>query len=976
MQGLPKEALDEYIGETREMCERVSINLGLVEKKEHDDETLNSIYRDMHSIKGSSYLFGFKHIGELAHAMETVLDPIRHKSVVASSAIIDALYGGLDLITKMMESIVASGEEGAANASNLSKIVPRIADLSAASLGADLRVLNDHSGVAESHDQWRQSVTDDSTNSASKNPAPDIVKIVAAANAAHPAAPKPTPAATESVAETSEKVPDRLTAPAAAASGSVTDNGSGSGNDRGGAKMSEEAVEKRESPAKEDHGGDASTIRIQVSLLDNLMNLVGELVLVRNQVLQFSGKGVGEDFQKLSQRLNIVTSELQNDVMKTRMQPVGTILTKFHRVVRDMSRDLSKKIELKLEGTETELDKTLVEAVKDPLTHLVRNSVDHGLEKPEDRRKAGKAETGTVLIRSYHEGGQVIIEISDDGRGLSREKIGKKAVQKGLMTEEQLAKMSERDVQALIFAPGFSTAEKVSNISGRGVGMDVVKTNIERIGGSIDLQSTLGSGTTVRLKIPLTLAIIPALVIKSGGSRFAIPQVKVVELVRLERDKKGSARIELLQGRPVYRLRGALLPLVDLCAALKLAPDSPDDLILKPINNIIVLSSEAGMFGLVVDEIVDSADIVVKPLSQLLKNLSAYSGATIMGDGTVVLILDVHGLSMAADLNGATSEDRHNQRAAAAATQSRSIQDTAEYLMVDLGVPGRYAIPLCLVNRLEEFDKKSIELAGEQRVVRYRDALLPLITVARQLGLPGADKVNSDGADRVSVVVMSKMNRLFGLEVKNIVDVVQIDSNIDSDLRDRPGILGSVIRGKEVVVILDAFKIVEESVAKLSGANSAPQTAFKFRDTKPLLSVVAKSESDARSMRGKIRILLAEDTAFFRRHVKAFLESAGYQVVAVVNGEEALKTLDGVGPSDFAMVVTDIEMPLVDGFDLVKRIRATANVGSLPVIALTTRIRKVDLDRGAEAGFTAYLEKFNGDILLQHMDRIFGVTAA
>jgi two-component system chemotaxis sensor kinase CheA len=942
---IPKEALDEYIGETREMCERVSLNLGLVEKKNHDDETLNSIYRDMHSIKGSSHLFGFKHIGELSHTMETALDPVRHKTISVSSELIDALYAGLDLLTKMLQSIIGTGEEGPDAANSLNQIIPRIADLTIASLGADSRAFNDRVGVPES-------VIHEFT--------PEILEtVIVEKRAKHPSS-----LASSSVKQVDVSGP---TMAAAMQSAEVP---------RVARKSPDDSIEKKEISMKDDHSVDAGTIRIQVGLLDNLMNLVGELVLIRNQVLQFGGRNVSADFQKLSQRLNVVTSELQNDVMKTRMQPVGSVFSKFHRVVRDMSRDLGKKMELRLEGAETELDKTLIEAVKDPLTHLVRNSVDHGLENPDERKKSGKQESGRVTIRSFHEGGQVIIEVSDDGRGLSKDKIGKKALDKGLVTHEQLLRMTERDVQALIFAPGFSTADKVSDISGRGVGMDVVKTNIERIGGTIDLESAVGFGTTVRLKIPLTLAIIPALVVSAAKERFAIPQVKVVELVRLEKDKKGYGGIELLQGCPVYRLRGDLLPLVELSKILQLNPDSPDEIINKHINNIVVLQSDSGLFGLIVDEIVDSADIVVKPVAQNLKGLKAYSGATIMGDGSVVLILDVPGLAVLAVLAALGSGNQDQDKAKRALSSGTTLSDVAEYLVMDLGVSGHYAMPLCLVNRLEEFSTGDIELTGEQRVIKYRDTLLPLIPLAKQLALPGANKLEYKSGDRLSVVVISKMNRLFGFEVKGIVDVLQIDSNIDSDLSDRPGILGSVIAGRDIIVVLDALGIIDDFVFRSSKgtAQTSGSTSTKERPSLRPGNLIRGVEQ--REHRKGAKILLAEDTAFFRRHVKAFLESMGYQVVAVVNGDEAFKLLESSAPNEFSLVLTDIEMPLVDGFELARRIRSRADFSSLPVIALTTRFRKADIQRGAEVGFTAYLEKFNADVLKQNMDRIFGVSEA
>lgn len=949
MTAIPKEVLDEYIGETREMCERVSLNLGLVEKKKHDDETLNSIYRDMHSIKGSSHLFGFKCIGELAHAMEAALDPVRHKTIQVRAEFIDALYAGLDLISKMMANIVAHGDEGAGAVEALNGIIPRIADLTISSLGAEARIARDAVGIPEGRleDSWgrnirsEQAMVSDSAPPSEASPLTQRIQV-------------PSPA----------KIDAGLEVRVEAAEGLSTTEAMDS--------VQNAVQEKREPLARDEQVSDASTIRIQVGLLDNLMNLVGELVLIRNQVLQFGDRYLSPEFQKLSQRLNVVTSELQNDVMKTRMQPLGAVFTKFHRVVRDMSRELGKKIELQIEGAETELDKTLIEAVKDPLTHLVRNSVDHGLEPMEDRKKAGKSPIGRVTIRSFHEGGQVIIEVSDDGRGLSRVKIGKKALEKGLVTQEQLSRMSERDVQNLIFAPGFTTAEKVSDISGRGVGMDVVKTNIERIGGAIDLQSSVGYGTTVRLKIPLTLAIIPALIVRGEKERFAIPQVKVVELVRLENDGAGGSRLELLQGCPVYRLRGDLLPLVSLSTILGLASDDSEELIKQPTTNIVVLQSEFGLFGLIVNEILDSADIVVKPVTQNLKMLKAYSGATIMGDGSVVLILDVPGL---AALGAVAQSGQESYRSRRAASSVVTFSDMAEYLVMDLGVPGRYAIPLCLVNRLEEFAVEEVEMAGEQRVVKYRGSLLPLIPLAKQISLPGADKLAYKPGDRFSVVVVSKLNRLFGFEVRGIIDVLQIDSNIDGELSDRPGILGSLISGRDIVVVLDALKIIDDC-AQLMG-RSTPVSAAPSRPEIRGATIAPSLRNGAEdNSRKGLKILLAEDTAFFRRHVKAYLESLGYVVVAAVNGEEAFKRLEVSAPNEFSLVLTDIEMPIIDGFELARRIRARSDFSKLPVVALTTRVRKADIQKGNEVGFNAYLEKFNGDILKDKLDQILGLEAA
>lgn len=955
MSQLPKEVLDEFIGETREMCERVSLNLGLVEKGEHQDETLNSIYRDIHSIKGASQLFGFQHIGNLAHAMESTLDPIRHHLITVNSDIMDALYAGLDIISKLMTSIVANGIEGTEAVPSIEAVVPKLAALAVRALEGDFKVPKDVLGVTESRSNLQPSEE--------------------------------------------QKLPVMTRSPLLA---TVSEN-SGSGAETKGAKsmhaensietakstaahspVSAAAENQKPTPSRDgasskdaDHGGDASTIRIQVSLLDNLMNLIGELVLIRNQLMQIAGKSENADFLKLGQRLNVVTSELQTDVMKTRMQPVGSIITKFHRVVRDLSRDLDKKIELKIEGAETELDKTLIEAVKDPLTHLVRNCVDHGIEKPEDRKLANKRETGTIVVRSYHEGGQVIIEITDDGRGLHPQKIGIKAVEKGVITQEQFEKLSEQELQALIFAPGFSTAETISNISGRGVGMDVVKTNIEKIGGAIDLTSRPGHGTTVRLKIPLTLAIIPAVVVQCDTARFAVPQVKILELVRIERDTDGarSSKIEFLQGRPVYRLRGKLLPLVDLSVTLKLnMKGTAAPLDQRPVVNIVVLHSDQGAFGLIVDEIVDSADIVVKPLSQALKGLSVYSGATIMGDGSVVLILDVLGLSTISKITS-TAKDHNGVGANFGDFVSKSV-DATEYLLVDIGVRAKHAIPLCLVNRLEKFTPEQIESSGDQRVVRYREKLLPIVSVSDFLGFkPRRDESGATNEpSEISVIVMSKSNRYFGLEVSDILDVVQIDSQIDMDLKDRAGIHGSVIHGKEVVVVIDALAILDGAMSKLNyGARAQDKILTAARSNSLDGDASSSEDHDVVSKRRKAKILFAEDTPFFRKHIKSTLEGFGFQVVATVNGDEAFKRLEGAVDGEFKLLLTDIEMPIMTGFELAKKVRENKAWSQIPMVALTTRFKDKDIEMGRAVGFAQYLEKFNPEVLLEHLDRILGI---
>lgn len=549
-----------------------------------------------------------------------------------------------------------------------------------------------------------------------------------------------------------------------------------------------------------------STIRVDVGLLDKLMNLVGELVLARNQVLQFTNSVQDSSFHATSQRLNLITTELQEGVMKTRMQPIDNIWSKFPRTVRDVALSCGKEVRIEMEGKETELDKTIIEAIKDPLTHLVRNSVDHGIETPEARRAAGKDPAGRLHLRAFHEGGQVNIEISDDGAGLDQERIRRKAVEKSLVSAEQAARMSDREIFNLIFLPGFSTAEQVTNVSGRGVGMDVVKTNIEKIGGTVDVQSKPGAGTTVRMKIPLTLAIIPALIVSSGGERYAIPRTSLLELVRIEAGQVRSG-IEMVHGAPVHRLRGRLLPLVYLDRQLdgKVAGGKNDD----NAVNIVVLQADGRQFGLVVDQINDTEEIVVKPLGKHLKGVTVFAGATIMGDGKVALILDALGVGQRANVMGEVRERALSE----AATMSAAAAAEKQTFLIFAGVgDSRMAIPLSTLARLEEFPVAQVEMSGRQWVTQYRGQILPLVRLSVVLGerneqaIPQALPAASSGS--IQVLVLHHEGRLFGLVVERILDIIQDRAEVRS-ATTRPSVLCSVVIGGRVTELLDIPAVLQ-----------------------------------------------------------------------------------------------------------------------------------------------------------------------
>lgn len=538
-----------------------------------------------------------------------------------------------------------------------------------------------------------------------------------------------------------------------------------------------------------------STIRVDVGLLDKLMNLVGELVLSRNQLLQGTSQQ-DTSLLRTVQRLNVITSELQEGVLKTRMQPIGVVWNKLPRVIRDLATECGKKIHLEMQGAETELDKTIIEAIKDPLTHVVRNACDHGVETPEARLAAGKPAVGEVLLRAFHEGGHVHIEITDDGRGLDPEKLKLRAIAKGLIRQDQAEQMDEREAIQLVFLPGFSTAEQVTSISGRGVGMDVVKTNIEKIGGVVDIANRTGmQGSTVRIKIPLTLAIIPGLIIhaQTAGEehRFVIPQANLLELVRLEQDA-GRTGIEYVHGTPVFRRRGQLLPLTYLNRVLCL---EGEEFPTTPVINIVVVQAEERPFGIVVDGIFDTQEIVVKALGRRLKGLTSYLGATIMGDGRVALILDIPGL---ARLSGMASQGRDTRRLDGATKKTG--EDRQSFLVFSAGSYERVAVPLALVSRLEQIDSSRIEWASGRPVMHYRGQILPLLHLASLLRGQSASTITPDA--NAQLIVVGEGARQTGVIVDNIIDIVE-ESVTFRRRSEHTCLLGSAIVGGSITDILD-----------------------------------------------------------------------------------------------------------------------------------------------------------------------------
>jgi two-component system chemotaxis sensor kinase CheA len=742
-------------------------------------------------------------------------------------------------------------------------------------------------------------------------------------------------------------------------------------------------------------GASDTSLRVNVSLLDTLMNLAGELVLSRNQLLQAISSGDPRASDTAGQRIDLITSELQEAIMLTRMQNIGIVFNKFPRVVRDLAADLGKNVELTLKGKEVELDKTIIEAIGDPLTHLVRNSVDHGIGNPEDRVAAGKNMTGKIILKAYHEAGQVNIEIADDGKGLDGLKLAETAVAKGLVTEDRARMMSDKEKVNLIFMPGFSTADKVTDVSGRGVGMDVVKTNLDRLGGVIDIDSKFGKGTTIRIKLPLTLAIIPSQIIVAGGDRYAIPQVNLEELLRIPANQVKD-RVEIVGDAEVVRLRGKLLPLIKLADVIGIEstyfdykegnskPDrrrsisdrrskkSPyfkedsadnDTKILETDKkeklegvleeekrnskdrryhaqsalNIVVVSTGAMKYGLVVDELNDSEEIVVKPLGRHLKACKEYAGATIMGDGRVALILDVANLANMYGLTSVEGSDRAAEVAVETDKAFKADKDRQSILIFRGAVDEQFAIPINHVERIEKIKNTDIEEVGDKKVMKYRGGSLALFTIDQVAEVKSMAK-NED----LLVIVVNIAEKEVGIMAAGPVDAKEISVEIDDQTLKQQGILGSTIIGDHTTLLVDVYGLVHALKPEWFPDRKAVQTAEGQSAT----------------------ILYAEDSNFFRNQVKGFMEEEGYNVIEAEDGNEAWNLLSEYHDK-IALVLTDIEMPNLNGYELSEKIKKDKRFGKLPIIALTTMAGEEDIAKGEAVGINDYQIKLDREKLMR-----------
>ncbi|MEO9526247.1 chemotaxis protein CheW [Roseibium sp.] len=907
--------LREFITETNESLDVVDVELVKFEQEPNNATILDNVFRLVHTIKGTCGFLGLPRLEGIAHAAETLMGKFRDGAPVTQEAV-SLILTSIDQIKAILGELEAG--EGDEPAGDDSVLISELEDMSAKADKAMAGGTAEPDAAAEEETPAEES--DEVDQSIERPLRPGEVSLDELERAfretesevegAEAEAPEPE----EAVAE--------VEAPAPAPEAPKVE-----------AKAPEKKKASGDGEKKSQSGG---SIRVAVDTLEHLMTMVSELVLTRNQLLEIVRRHEDSEFKVPLQRLSNVTAELQEGVMATRMQPIGNAWQKLPRIVRDLSQELEKPIELEMIGAETELDRQVLEMIKDPLTHMVRNSADHGLERPEDRRAAGKADKGTITLAAYHEGGHIIIEVRDDGAGINVDRVKAKVVERGLATEAEVDKMTDAQIHKFIFAAGFSTAAQVTSVSGRGVGMDVVRNNIELIGGTVDLRSTQGKGSSFIIKIPLTLAIVSTLIVEAAGDRFAIPQLSVVELVRVQTNSEH--RIERIKDTPVLRLRNKLLPLVHMSQLLGIYEGEDVEKAIDSDNGfIVVMQVGSQTFGVVVDGVFHTEEIVVKPMSTMLRNLDMFSGNTILGDGSVIMIIDPNGIAgaMASYASSAVAENQEEEQEDLQ-RKAMSGQSSISLLLFRAGAAEPKAVPLSLVTRLEEFEVSKIERSNGRDLVQYRGALMPLVYVNE------GDRHKTEGTQ--PMLVFSDAGRSMGLVVDEIVDIVEDKMDIEVG-SERPGVLGSAIVKERATEIIDLGFYLPQA----------------FEDW------FMRKEMDIASLTKKV--LFVDDSSFFRNMLTPVLKAAGYDVTTCIGPQQALDLLEN--GDKFHAIVSDIEMPQINGFEFCETLRRDPRFRSIPILALSSMVTPASIERGRQAGFDDYVAKFDRPGLIAALKDVF-----
>lgn len=909
-----EEAVQIFLEESNDHLEDIEADLLAMEKcaGEMDEELVNKVFRAVHTVKGGAGFLSYHNIKTLAHKMENVVGLIRDCQLDATPEIITVLLGGADSLRDMVKNIDTSSE---------TDISVQLSALESIVVGEAL--------------QDRASNTGKENSPVSEHPLPSVEP------ASH----------------------DEVKLPAEAVSSVLPVKGQKSDG----------------------------SLRVNVRLLDQLMTLAGEMVLSRNQLVQAVSSKNMASIEQVKQRIDTVTSELQESVMFTRMQPIATVFNRFPRLIRELTMELGKEVELSIEGDDVELDKTILEAISAPLTHLIRNAIDHGIEMPKERQSANKDKKGKVILRANHEAGLVILEVIDDGRGMSPEKIAASVLKKGILSEEQVQHLSDKEKLHLIFMPGFSTADSVTELSGRGVGMDVVKTNLDKLGGQVDIQSKPEKGTTIRIKLPLTLAIISAQIVICRNERYSIPQVNLEELLRVPAQEILD-RVEIVGKAPVLKLRGTLLPLVKLVDVLGGTPvyldeqkeetcedrrkNLADRRALKTLFaaelqggrrglrseettdfaafdkdkrkkkdrrhsknsalHIAIVNTGNLKYGLVVDALMDAEEIVVKSLGRHLKSCKKYSGATIMGDGRVSLILDVGNIARETGLISYEKSDRAMQLNAEIEAATSTLEDQHSFLLFRNGGEDQFCVPLNLVLRVIKIKASEMEVTGGKRVLQYCGASLPLFSIDEVAPVPPPEY-----GENLLVIIFHIAGREVGLLATKPINAKEIMVSVDDTTYQEPGIMGSVIIDERITLLVNMHELV-----------------------KILNPQWFTTKEDLTSVKDRHTILVADDSAFFQRQIAKTIQDEGFHTIVAEDGQQAWEILSE-NADKISLLVTDIEMPRLSGFELTERVRDDARFENLPIVAITTLAGEEDVKRGKKAGVNEYLVKFDRDQLVE-----------
>ena len=882
----------DFLNEAEETLSDVDNYLVQLEKDPNDSEYIKRIFRIMHTIKGTSGFLGLKKLEQITHHGENVLNLIRDQIVSNDSNILNAIFKAIDAIRDVLGAIRETGYEPDTDYSeiieSLKKITekPNLPDHKE----EELAVLNEHEEAISTNIDTHAASFEFDHLFASDHIDNDH------ANANAPAEQKPS---NENIA---------------------------SGN--------------KQKKAEAQHSGNVTeSVRVRLSLLDKLMQIVSELVMTRNQLMQLNRSSDNKDdikalYNAPVQRLNYITSELQENILKTRMQPISSLWTTYPRVIRDIAQSLNKKIKLEMIGEDTEVDKYLIEAIKDPLVHMLRNSADHGVELPEERIAKGKNPEGIVKLEAYHQSGQVVISISDDGKGLDTERIKQKIIERGILSEHQVSELSDQDLYQYIFHPGFSTAAAVTSVSGRGVGMDVVKTNIEKIGGVVELSSRLHYGSEFIIKIPLSLTIMPVLILYYDKQKYAMPLNHIHEIIKVDADSKNQ--IEFLNDSPIFRIRDQVLPLIMLSELFNSNREE------KPSKQfIIVCKTSSNFFGIVVDKVFDIEEIVVRPNSIPLRNATVYTGSTILGDGSVVMIFDLISLYNMVRSHSAYNED---QLKSEDIFQNNEEEYICKFLLFQTSTESEdtiKAIPLDFITRLEEIDTTKIEKVSGQFILQYRENLMKLVSFD--------ENENFLKKEIVEVIVFSNSGDILGLIVDEIIDIVphRFDSKVLKSTN--PKYLSTIVINGRSTEIIDIAYLYKNSLKYV------PKSIYV--NNKKLIPDHTR------------HILMVDDSPFFRKFIPPVLSAAGYKVSVAESVEGALKLLEE--HTDISAIITDLQMPGLTGADLVKMVKEDERHAKIPVIALSAFNEEEASKRGQEVQlFDAYIPKTHQDKLVETINEL------